>query len=513
MNINTLIRKIYLPLPLPTETDSRSDCRRILDTLAEQGFDSVQIPLAVRQQLYPLLPQSGYRVTASLCFDGTFWQLTGLEAGDTTSALYGLATDLGSTSVAMELVDLSSGQVLASASSYQKQIAHGEDILNRIFYAKDQPEHLQELQQEAVDTLEELMDQLTAASGIDVRNCACMTLAGNTTMTHFLLGLDAFCVFSSPYAVHVDTPGFFFAKEIGLTLHGLLFCFPSRANYLGGDIISGMIATELYKKESISAFFDIGTNGELVIGNRDFLICGAGAAGPALEGGSVTTGMRASDGAIDSIRLSGDDFSYTTIGEKPPIGICGSGITDLMAELFLHGIVDIRGQFVENSSPHLIYKEKAAGSANKVPEGITYAPGLVFYQKDIHEFLRTKAAAYTMMAVLMEQTGITAEDISDYYLAGAFGAHINKHSAVSIGMYPDVTYDRIHTVGNTSLKGARMLLLDRALLDDLHTILEKMEYVQLGSVGNFLEIMEAASYLPHIDIERFPSVKKEILGT
>ena len=274
-----------------------------------------------------------------------------------------------------------------------------------------------------------------------------------------------------------------------------------------------MIATELYKKESISAFFDIGTNGELVIGNRDFLICGAGAAGPALEGGSVTTGMRASDGAIDSIRLSGDDFSYTTIGEKPPIGICGSGITDLMAELFLHGIVDIRGQFVENSSPHLIYKEKAAGSANKVPEGITYAPGLVFYQKDIHEFLRTKAAAYTMMAVLMEQTGITAEDISDYYMAGAFGAHINKHSAVSIGMYPDVTYDRIHTVGNTSLKGARMLLLDRALLDDLHTILEKMEYVQLGSVGNFLEIMEAASYLPHIDIERFPSVKKEILGT
>ena len=146
MNINTLIQKIYLPLPLPTETDSRSDCRRILDTLAEQGFDSVQIPLAVRQQLYPLLPQSGYRVTASLCFDGTFWQLTGLEAGDTTSALYGLATDLGSTSVAMELVDLSSGQVLASASSYQKQIAHGEDILNRIFYAKDQPEHLQELQ-------------------------------------------------------------------------------------------------------------------------------------------------------------------------------------------------------------------------------------------------------------------------------------------------------------------------------------------------------------------------------
>ena len=133
--------------------------------------------------------------------------------------------------------------------------------------------------------------------------------------------------------------------------------------------------------------------------------------------------MRASDGAIDSIRLSGDDFFYTTIGEKPPIGICGSGITDLMAELFLHGIVDIRGQFVENSSPHLIYKEKSAGSANKVPEGITYAPGLVFYQKDIHEFLRTKAAAYTMMAVLMEQTGITAEDISDYYMAGAFGAH------------------------------------------------------------------------------------------
>ena len=180
------------------------------------------------------------------------------------------ATDLGSTSVAMELVDLSSGQVLASASSYQKQIAHGEDILNRIFYAKDQPEHLQELQQEAVDTLEELLDQLTAASGIDVRNCACMTLAGNTTMTHFLLGLDAFCVFSSPYAVHVDTPGFFFAKEIGLTLHGLLFCFPSRANYLGGDIISGMIATELYKRKVSPPFLISGRTGNWSSGTAIF---------------------------------------------------------------------------------------------------------------------------------------------------------------------------------------------------------------------------------------------------
>ena len=510
MNINTLIRKVYLPLPLPTEEDSRSDCRRILDALTENGFDRVQIPLAVRQQFYPLLPQAEYHVTASLCFDGTFWQLTGLEPGDTTAALYGLAADLGSTSVVLELVDLSSGRIIASDSSYQKQIVHGEDILNRIFYAKDNSAHLRELQQEAVSTLEELMDHLTAASGIDVRDCACMTLAGNTTMIHFLLGLDAFCVFSSPYAVHVDEPGFIFAKEIGLTLRGLLFCFPSRANYLGGDIISGMIATGLYKKDSISAFFDIGTNGELVIGNRDFLICGAGAAGPALEGGSVTTGMRAADGAIDSIRLTGDDFSYTTIGGKPPVGICGSGITDLMAELFLHGIVDIRGQFVEGSSPHLIYRESTGETAVKIPEGIVYAPGLIFYQKDIREFLRTKAAAYTMMAVLMEQTGITPEDISDYYMAGAFGAHINKHSAVSIGMYPDVAHDRIHTVGNTSLEGARMLLLDRSLLDDLHTILEKMEYIQLGSVGNFLEIMEAASYLPHIDIGRFPSVKKEL---
>lgn len=510
---NALSKKIYLELDPPTEEDSRSYQKRVLDGLKELGIRA-QFSLGVLRTLYPVCDRAGWRVTVSLAYGGMnvgdheLWSVVKVEEGDTTREHYGLAVDLGSTSVVMQLVDCNTGEVIAQESSYNRQIAFGEDILTRIFYSKDQPDCLEELRLAAIDTFLEIMEKLKKLSGINPEKCISMVVAGNTCMIHFLMGMDAFCVFSAPYAVCADAPGFFPGTELGLPIPGYVYCYPGKANYLGGDIISGMIAVQMHKKETISLFFDVGTNGELVIGNKDFLLCGAGAAGPALEGGVVKTGMRAAKGAVEHLELVDGEFCLHTIGGGKPLGICGSGIVDMLSQLFIHGWLDFRGKLQPDASSEA--SEKIVYLEDSGEYAVKYAPDLYFYQSDVNEFIRTKAAAYTMMEYLLSTTGMSLDDVSDFYMAGAFGAHMRKESAVNIGMYPDVELSRIHTIGNSSLEGARMLLLDRSILGELDEILELMSYVQFGAVDDFLLRMVAASALPHTDLERYPSVAEKL---
>lgn len=498
-------RKIYLEMEKPTEADARSGQERILDALRGVGIEACMTIGALRE-IYPLCDDAQWNVTASLAWDGNRWQCVRLEAGNTEAEHYGLAVDLGSTSVVMQLVDCSRGTVLCQESVYNHQIAYGEDILNRIFYSRDDAAHLEELRRATIETFLDCMEQIRRSSGKDPASGISMCVAGNTTMMHFLLGMDAFCVFSSPYAVHADQPGFLAARDLELPLCGYVFCYPGKANYLGGDIISGMVATGMYRRSDISLFFDVGTNGELVVGNRDFLLCGAGAAGPALEGGVVKTGMRAARGAVEHVRLlpQGETFALDVIGGGAAKGICGSGIVDLLSELFLNGWVDLRGQLQPECSPLIGWREEAGEYA------VCCAPGLWFYQSDINEFLRTKAAAATMMEYLLQEAGMELSDVHDFYMAGAFGTHICKEAAVNIGMYPDVEPERIHTAGNSSLDGARMLLLDRTIPEELTEILSLMSYVQFGAVEDFLTRMVAASALPHTDLERYPNVMRRL---
>lgn len=549
MKSQGLTQKIYLELNAPTEEDSVSYQLRILNALKEQGI-AAHMSLGVLRSLYPLCDRADWKLTVSLAYANS-WEIVKIEEGDRTADHYGVAVDLGSTSVAMQLLNCNTGEVLAQESSYNHQIAFGEDILTRIFYSKDDCGHLEEIRRATVDTFLEVMEKLEKNSGISKNELVSMVVAGNTTMIHFLIGMDAFCVFSSPYSVRADQPGFYRAKELDLPLDGYVYCYPGKANYLGGDIISGMIATEIHRKQDISLFFDVGTNGELVIGNKDFLLCGAGAAGPALEGGVVKTGMRAGEGAVERVRMLTEDpeqdiclqgqdkisqkgccnsaviseipetlveeqmdceddrcpFNYVSgpfylgvIGGTEPKGICGSGIVDLLSELFINGWIDLRGKLVPERSDRIVWIEEEEQYAAE------YAPGLFFYQQDIDEFLKTKAAAYTMMEYIMSEAGMTLDDVSDFYMAGAFGTHITKEAAINIGMYPDVDLGRIHTAGNSSLDGARMLLLDRRILDELDEILELMSYVQFGAVEDFVHKMVAASALPHTDLERYPTV-------
>ena len=546
--MNGLSQKRYLELPLPTEDDPRSDQQRILDSLAAAGVEErVHIPVHILRQLYPLLDNAKWKITVSLAWNGENWEMVEIEEGDTTAQHYGLAVDLGSTTVVARLLDCNSGEILKEVSSFNKQIQWGTDILSRIFYCKDNKEKLEEVRRATVESICECMDKLDAS-----HSALSMVIAGNTTMIHFLLGMDAFCVFYTPHAVHADRPGFQLARDLDIPLKGYVYCYPAKSNYLGGDIISGMIDTELYKKNEISVFFDIGTNGELVIGNKEFLLCGAGAAGPALEGGVVRTGMRADVGAVDEVKIRDGNIFVHVIGkqaecfevmhgerknqknitdsvqsntekmtnllsedvsdekckdsngkrETPPQGICGSGIIDLIAELFLEGWIDIRGKLSPEKSPLIQERDNQFC--------VEYAPGLYFYQKDIDEFIRTKSAAHTMVEIMLRESGLDLNQADRFYVAGAFGKHVSKESAITIGMYPDMDRDHIINAGNSSLEGAQKLLLNRSLLTDIDQILEEMVYIQFAEVEDFLELMVAAQALPHTDYKRYPTVMKKL---
>lgn len=533
--MNGLSQKRYLELPLPTEDDPRSDQQRILDSLAAAGVEErVHIPVHILRQLYPLLDNAKWKITVSLAWNGENWEMVEIEEGDTTAQHYGLAVDLGSTTVVARLLDCNSGEILKEVSCFNKQIQWGTDILSRIFYCKDNREKLEEVRRATVESICECMDKLDASlemqgtsseqkaenngvseSGDDrgAKNAAkkartisqsalSMVIAGNTTMIHFLLGMDAFCVFYTPHAVHADRPGFLLARDLDIPLKGYVYCYPAKSNYLGGDIISGMIDTELYKKNEISVFFDIGTNGELVIGNKEFLLCGAGAAGPALEGGVVRTGMRADIGAVDEVKIRDGNIFVHVIGNSAPQGICGSGIIDLIAELFLEGWIDIRGKLSPEKSPLIQERDNQLC--------VEYAPGLYFYQKDIDEFIRTKSAAHTMVEIMLRESGLELSQADRFYVAGAFGKHVSKESAITIGMYPDMDRDHIINAGNSSLEGAQKLLLNRSLLTDIDQILEEMVYIQFAEVEDFLELMVAAQALPHTDYKRYPTVMEKL---
>lgn len=533
--MNGLSRKIYLELPLPTEDDPRSDQQRILDSLAAAGVEErVHMPVHILRKLYPLLDNAKWKITVSLAWNGENWEMVEIEEGDTTAQHYGLAVDLGSTTVVARLLDCNSGEILKEVSCFNKQIQWGTDILSRIFYCKDNREKLEEVRRATVESICECMDKLDASlemqgtsseqksenngvseSGDDrgAKNAAkkartisqsalSMVIAGNTTMIHFLLGMDAFCVFYTPHAVHADRPGFLLARDLDIPLKGYVYCYPAKSNYLGGDIIGGMIDTELYKKNEISVFFDIGTNGELVIGNKEFLLCGAGAAGPALEGGVVRTGMRADIGAVDEVKIRDGNIFVHVIGNSAPQGICGSGIIDLIAELFLEGWIDIRGKLSPEKSPLIQERDNQLC--------VEYAPGLYFYQKDIDEFIRTKSAAHTMVEIMLRESGLELSQADRFYVAGAFGKHVSKESAITIGMYPDMDRDHIINAGNSSLEGAQKLLLNRSLLTDIDQILEEMVYIQFAEVEDFLELMVAAQALPHTDYKRYPTVMEKL---
>ena len=501
--------KIYLSLKMPTEEIPVSDQKRILLALDALGYKNVTMPLSVLRTLYPMCREADFDITVTLVSRDTDWVVVNVEPGDQREHHYGLAVDYGSTTIVMQLVDMNSGTVIDQVKAVNGQTAYGTDILSRITYSLEDPAQMDDLQRATAKTFESLLVELTENTGIEAVKCPIMIVSGNTTMIHFLLKLNAWTVFASPYAPVCSDPGFFWGKELGMDFDGLIYIIPSASNYIGGDIVSGLLKLDIHKKEETSLFFDIGTNGELVIGNKDWIIAGAGAAGPALEGYISRFGMRAADGAIDSVKIEGKALSFTTIGNRKPVGICGSGIIDLLAQMRVNGWINMAGELNPDASNRIIYlaEEQQYAAVYATAEESASGEPLYFSQTDIRQYLDTKAAAYTMVECLMETAGVTTDDLARLYLSGAFTAHSDLESAITIGIFPDLPRENYSVLSNTSLDGARILLLDRSRLQEVRELSENIYCVQFASAPDFLIRMQAAKFIPHTDMSRYPSIQ------
>ncbi|HZK55234.1 MAG TPA: ASKHA domain-containing protein [Desulfosporosinus sp.] len=496
--LEPLTRKVFLSLTPPSPRDNRADVDQVRQML-QRSYDNVTVPLSLMRKLPSLCRGADWKVTATLAETGMGWKLIDLEPGDTTKEQFGLAIDIGTTTVVVYLIDLCDGKVMNHAADYNAQIIMGEDILTRIRHALE-PGGLDRLQKAVVDTLNGLIKVLCSQPG-ETHKITAVAIGANTTMIHLLLGLNPASICRDPYTPSVYNPGLIPAGEIGLDINPLapVYCLPSIGSYLGGDVIGGILVSGMHKQADVSLFVDIGTNGEIVMGNEDWLVACAGAAGPALEGGVTAFGMRAEPGAVDhvSIDKATGHVEYTTLDNQPARGICGSGLVDTLAELFLDGIIDRNAHFEKGREAYVIVpaKETALGE------------DIVVTQIDINNFVATKGAVNAATDLLMENVGCDWHGLSQFFAAGAFGQYLPIESAITIGLYPDLPRTSIVRLGNSSGEAARQVLLSRPKRLEVEEIAAKVTYFELNASTTFMEKFKGSKFLPHTDLARYPSVK------
>ena len=505
--------KYFLKLDPPSISDNASDLERVKRALAESGVDGVKVSLPVAASIPAVLRESDFQVTATVAFEKTP-RLVGVERGDTAGRNFGLAVDLGTTNVVGALVDLNSGEILAETSETNPQIAFGEDILTRIHHCL-KGGGLDELQAAAVGCINTIAHRLVEQAGADAHEISCASVSGNTTMAHLFLGLDPFNICRAPYVPVANRFGFMKARELGLEVNpeAPVYILPNVGSYVGGDVLAGILVSGMHLRDEISILVDVGTNAEIVIGNRDWLLVCAGAAGPALEGGVVKHGMRAMSGAIDRISIDQDTFEprYSVIGGEgaKPAGICGSALIDLLSELFTVGLIDGRGKFTEPPRSGRVIEHEGR-KAYVVARASESAQGgdIIFTETDIDNLVRTKAAMYTALSVVTREIGIDFRDISDFYIAGTFGQYIAADKAVGIGMVPDIELSKYKLLGNSSLTGACEVLLSRERLAEVERVASLITYKELNVSTDFMSEFRGAMFIPHTDSSLFPSLSK-----
>jgi uncharacterized 2Fe-2S/4Fe-4S cluster protein (DUF4445 family) len=434
-----------------------------------------------------------------------------VEPGDHCKRNFAVAIDLGTTTVVAHLIDLTNATTIDREATYNSQINFGEDYIRRIIYAEEN-NAFDQMQNRIVQDANNLIVTLAARQKIDLQEISTVICAGNTAMVHFLLNLDPTRIRKEPYIASAGFVPPIRAAEAGIQINkrGLLYCLPSVAAYVGSDIVAGILATRIFTKKGIYLFADIGTNGEVVLGNRDWLVCASSSAGPAFEGSGVKHGMRAGAGAIEKLTILSDgSVEFRTIGGVTPVGICGSGLLDTLAELFTNGIIDRTGRFKTDGWPGLTEGDEGQ-QFQLAPAGDDHHE-IVITQADIDNLVRSKAGVFAAIRVLMESTQTTPEDLDAIYLAGGFGNFLNVRQAVTIGMLPDIPLEKIHFVGNTSIAGAKTVLLSRKALAAAEKIAQSMTYFDLMSEPRYMDEFIRAKFLPHTDLSLFPSITESVV--
>ncbi len=506
------VKSIPLEMAPPSLKDNTADVDRVLRGLKKaMQTDRVAADFSLWQTFPQVLRDSHYRVDVSAFEWQGGWHVIDVAPAAAHHAVYGIAMDLGTSTVVLRLLDLASGKSLDERIFPNPQIEIGPDILTRIHHAA-KTGGLQGLQTLLVRRINEEIRAMAHDHHIRPGGVAGLAAAGNTAMSHFFLGLDPYFICREPYIPVVNRPGLVRAGQLGLDINPMapVLVFPNVGSYFGGDLVAGILASGMTLQKEVSLLVDVGTNAEVVIGNSEWLMACAGAAGPALEGGVAGMGMMAGPGVIDRVRVdpASTVFEIHTIDDLPPVGICGSGLIDLIAGLFTAGMIDLRGKFVPSRCGGRLTEADEIRSLTIVaPEQSGTAGPLVLSQPDIDGLMRSKAAMYTILTTITQTVGVDMSTIKRFYVAGTFGAYIDPRSAITLGMIPDLPLDVYVPVGNTSLEGATRALLNRAARDEIDLIRDRITYLELNVNQAFMNLFSAAKFIPHTDRSLFPSEK------
>lgn len=511
------VRRAHLAIEPPSLDDQTTDWDRLLRELSlTHSIQNVTAELPLLRNLSRDLREADWDVTAVLDMGdpvinpGAQPRLIDLLPGNQADRCYGVAIDIGTTSNVVYLVDLVRGAVVDRASAYNAQISAGEDVISRIIFSQKR-DGLHRLQQMVLKTLNGLLEELTSRNQIPPRQISKAVVAGNTTMIQLFLAIDPRTIREMPFIPTISHPLPITAEDIRLDINpqATVDCLPIVGAYVGADITAGVLASGMYDTDALTLFIDVGTNGELVLGNRDWLITCACSAGPAFEGSGVRHGMRATAGAIEEVWIDHRTLepTYQTIGQLPARGICGSGMIGLLADMFVTGILDKAGKIRRDLPTPRIRVGDHGGEyvvvwANQSGIGTD----IVINEVDIENLLRTKGAIYAGFSVLVQSVGVQLADVEQVFIAGAFGQYINVEKAVQIGLLPDMPWDRFHYLGNTSALGAFYSLVSRPMRREVIQVAQKMTYLELSADNTFYDQFMSALFLPHTDITAFPSV-------
>lgn len=508
---STLATKIFLKLPPPTLKDNVSDLERLYREIRKIGkIPILQTGLANVKKLGRLLRDNNWQITALLGKRNETTEIVLLEGGDTSHKNFGVAVDVGTTTVVAELVDLNSEKVLARRATFNKQAGFGADVISRIIYASEK-DGLEKLHNAVVDNINELINSMVTAANIKLNEVTAVMCAGNMTMTQLLLGIDPTYIRREPYIPTANFMPVIRAAEAGIKVNprGLLLCLPGASSYVGGDITAGVLASGIEDKDGLYMLIDIGTNGEIALGNKEWLVSCSSSAGPAFEGSGIKHGMRATSGAIQKLDIEPKTLkiTYQTIGGEKAKGLCGSGLIDTIASLLRVGLIDRAGKFKNINSPRLRNTEFGREFVLAFAEQTAIMQDIVISEADIENLVRSKGAIYAAVNVLLRHMELDFDKLDMIYIAGGFGNFLDIEKAIFIGLLPDLKREKFKFIGNSSITGARAALLSYDALEKINNIAEKMTYIELSLDNAFMDEYTKALFLPHTDMERFPTVR------
>jgi uncharacterized 2Fe-2S/4Fe-4S cluster protein (DUF4445 family) len=513
--------KVYVELPEPTPEDNISDFNRITRSIRnmlkfKDGIFSAD--LKILAGLSEVLRSSEWKVTVTLTEENGSYRVVNVESGNESSRNYSIVVDIGTTTVCGQILDLvmcnNDIRTLGESSDYNGQIRYGDDVISRIMYSRKKG-GLKRLQESVVSTVNGIARELIKDSKIRGASISHIVFAGNTTMTHLLLGLDPKHIMLAPYTPVSSAFPPVIAQDLGLDVNNRAYAhfFPCVSSYIGGDIVAGVIGSGMSRIEKVSLFIDVGTNGEIVLGNKDWLISASCSAGPAFEGGGIQFGTRAEKGAIEQVRINHANYEpmIITIGKTKPKGICGSGLIDCIAELFTSGALDQNGKFRRDLSSNRV-REGESGYEYVLAHGADTQihQDIVITEVDLDNLIRAKAALYAGCKVLLDNVGLTFGDIERVIIAGGFGHYIDIQKAQTIGLLPELPIERFVFVGNGSLLGARLFSISKGFMEEAESVAKKMTNIELSNSQKFMEEFVAASFLPHTDHKAFPNVLKSL---